>query len=275
MAASIDQMEEQIEEYIESLTAITAEKERITAELELARRIQAAMLPHEFPPFPTRKEFDLYASMTPAREVGGDFYDYFLIDEDHLCLVIADVSGKGVPGALFMMVSKIILQSCAMLGCSAAEILTKTNEAICSNNQVDMFVTVWLGILELSTGKLTAANAGHEYPVFKRPGEPFTILKDKHGLVIGGMEGVRYREYELQLQPGTKLFVYTDGVPEATNPRNEMFGTQGMLDTLNRMPEADPETLLREVHMAVDRFAQGAEQFDDLTMLCLEYRGAT
>jgi len=274
LAASIDQMEERIGDYIENITAITAEKERITAELDLAGRIQEAMLPHEFPPFPGRKEFDLYASMTPAKEVGGDFYDYFLIDEDHLCLVIADVSGKGVPGALFMMVAKIILQSCAMLGRSAAEILTKTNEALCSNNQVNMFVTVWLGILELSTGKLTAANAGHEYPVFKRPGESFELMKDRHGLVIGGMEGVRYREYELRLLPGTKLFLYTDGVPEATDPDNMMFGTQRMLDTLNRMPEADPETLLREVHAAVDRFVQGAEQFDDLTMLCLEYRGA-
>ena len=190
LAASIDRMEEQVEDYIENLTRITAEKERISTELSLATHIQAAMLPHIFPPFPDRTEFDIYATMDPAKEVGGDFYDFFLIDDDHLCLVMADVSGKGVPAALFMMASKIILQSCAMLGQSPAEILTKTNEAICSNNQEEMFVTVWLGILELSTGKLTAANAGHEYPVLKLPDGSFELLKDKHGFVIGGMEGV-------------------------------------------------------------------------------------
>ena len=274
LAQSIDQMEEQVAQYIENLTTITAERERIGAELDLAKRIQGAMLPHKFPPFPERTEFDVYASMTPAKEVGGDFYDFFLIDEDHLCVLIADVSGKGIPGALFMMASKIILQSCAMLGNSAAEILNKTNEAICSNNQAEMFITVWLGILEISTGRLTAVNAGHEYPVLKVGDGPFEILKDKHGIVVGGMEDIRYKEYELQLEKGTKLFVYTDGVPEATDAQNQMFGSRRMLEALNEKPDAVPQEILENMHRAVDDFVQGAEQFDDMTMLCLDYHGA-
>ena len=273
LAASIDQMEEQIETYVTDITKITAERERINTELSLATRIQAAFVPHVFPPFPDRTEFELYASMDPAKEVGGDFYDFFLIDEEHLGLVIADVSGKGVPAALFMMVSKIILQSCAMLGQSPAEILNKTNEAICSNNQEGMFVTVWLGILEISTGKLTAANAGHEYPLLRSPGGDFALYKDRHGFVIGGMSEAKYREYELQLEPGSKLFVYTDGVSEAKNVDRELFGDERILAALNRAPEASPEMILQNVRQAVDDFVQEAEQFDDLTMLCLEYRG--
>ncbi len=273
LAGSIDHMEAQIQHYVRDLTKITAEKERIGTELKLAEQIQASMLPSNFPPFPGRTEFDIYAAMDPAREVGGDFYDFFFIDEDHLCLVMADVSGKGIPGALFMMISKVILQSCAMLGKSAAEILTKTNEALCSNNKVEMFVTVWLGILELSTGKLTASNAGHEYPVLKRDGGNYELYKDPHGFVIGGMDGLKFKEYELQLQPGDKLFLYTDGVPEATDQNEQLFGTGRMLDALNRDPDADPEQILRNVRDAVNSFVQDAEQFDDLTMLCMEYKG--
>ena len=273
LAASIDNMEEQIQRYVENLTRVTAEKERIGAELALATRIQAAMLPHVFPPFPDRKEFDIFASMDPAKEIGGDFYDFFLIDDDHLCVVMADVSGKGIPAALFMMASKIILQSCAMLGNSAAEILTRTNEAVCSNNPEEMFITVWLGILEISTGKLTAVNAGHEYPVLKRADGGFEMLKGKHGLVIGAMEGVKYKEYKLQLFPGDKLFVYTDGVPEATDAENNLFGTGRMLAALNAAAEEGPEQILKRVRGAVDAFVKDAEQFDDLTMLCMEYKG--
>ena len=260
-------------EYIETVKRVTAEKERIGTELSMATKIQAAMLPHIFPPFPDRQEFDIFGSMDPAKEVGGDFFDYFLVDDDHLCMVIADVSGKGVPAALFMMASKIILQSVAMLGGSPAEILTRTNEAICSNNEAQMFVTVWLGILEISTGKLTCANAGHEYPVLKRPDGNFELFKDKHGFVIGGMDGIKYKEYTLQLEPGAKLFVYTDGVAEATNAQNELFGTARMIDALNRKPDAVPLDVLKNVRQAVDGFVQNAEQFDDLTMLCMAYKG--
>ena len=273
LAASFEDLSKKTKKYIEDITQITREKERVSTELHMAELIQQSMLPHTFPPFPDRHEFDIYASMDPAREVGGDFYDFFFIDEDHLCMVIADVSGKGVPAALFMMISKTILQSCAMLGRSVSEILNKTNEALCSNNQVEMFVTIWLGVLEISTGKLTAANAGHEYPAIRRADGSFELLRDKHGLVIGAMDGLRYDEYELRLQPGDKLFVYTDGVPEATDAENRMFGTERMLEALNEQGGAKPERLLESVRRAVDGFVKDAEQFDDLTMMCLEYRG--
>ena len=259
--------------YMEQVVKVTAEKERIGAELSLATEIQTSMLPHIFPAFPMRKEFDIYASMDPAKEVGGDFYDYFLIDDDHLGLVIADVSGKGVPAALFMMASKIILQSVAMQGYSPAEILRRTNNAVCSNNEAEMFVTVWMGILEISTGKLTAANAGHEFPALRQPGGAFALYKDKHGFVIGGMEGVRYKEYEIQLEPGSKLFVYTDGVAEATSAEQELFGTERMINALNTDPDAAPQEILKNVRAGVDSFVKEAEQFDDLTMLCVEYKG--
>ena len=250
------------------------ESSRLETELTMASSIQADMLPNIYPAFPDRPEFDIYASMDPAKEVGGDFYDFFLVDDDHLCLVMADVSGKGVPAALFMMASKIIIASHAKLGKSPAQILTDTNAAICSNNREEMFVTVWLGILELSTGKLTAANAGHEYPVLRHEGGDFELIKDKHGFVIGGMEGIRYKEYVLQMKPGSKLFLYTDGVPEATNAQSELFGPERMTKALNKATAASPENILKQVRADVDAFVKEAEQFDDLTMLCVEYRGA-
>ncbi len=273
LAGSIDHMEEQIYAYIENITSITAEKQRILTELNLATRIQAAMLPNVFPAFPERADFDIYASMAPAKEVGGDFYDYFLVDDDHLCIVMADVSGKGVPAALFMMASKIILANNAMLGKSPKEILTDTNNTICSNNREEMFVSVWLGILELSTGKLTASNAGHEYPVLRKPDGKFELFKDKHGFVIGGMDGVVYSEYEIDLKSGSKLFLYTDGVPEATNAEEELFGNERMVAALNKDASASSEEILGNVRSAVDEFVKNAEQFDDLTMLCIEYNG--
>ncbi|MBQ8067031.1 MAG: SpoIIE family protein phosphatase [Solobacterium sp.] len=251
---------------------ITAERERVETELHLAHDIQESMLPQDFPPFPERKEFDIYASMDPAKEVGGDFYDFFLIDDDHLGLVIADVSGKGVPAALFMMISKTVLQSCAMLGRSPKEVLEKTNEGLSSNNKVGMFVTIWFGILEISTGTLTAANAGHEYPaIYRKETGKFELLKDKHGLVIGGLKNVNYEEYQIHLNPGDKLFVYTDGVPEATAADNEMFGTDRMIDALNVHPDASVKETLVDIRAAVDAFVKEAEQFDDLTMMCVEY----
>ena len=249
------------------------ERQRIGNELSMATKIQTALLPHDFPPFPDRKEFDIYASMNPAREVGGDFYDFFMVDDDHLCMVIADVSGKGVPAAMFMTITKTIMKTYAKLGQSASEVFYRANEAICANNRMDMFVTVWLGILEISTGKLTAANAGHEYPVIKRAGGTYDLFKDKHGLVIGGMEGMKYKEYEIQLAPGDAIFLYTDGVPEATDKNNKMFGLERMIRALNEDPEASPEQVLHNVREAVDDFVKNAEQFDDLTMLSLDYKG--
>ncbi|MBR1659457.1 MAG: SpoIIE family protein phosphatase [Oscillospiraceae bacterium] len=261
-------------DYIGQIRRITAEKQRIDTELALATRIQADMLPSVFPPFPERAEFDLYALMDPAKEVGGDFYDFFLIDNEHLGLVMADVSGKGIPAALFMMMSKMLVQNCAKTGASPAEVLRIVNNQICANNREEMFVTVWFGVLDTRTGKIIAANAGHEYPVLMNAGGQFELVRDKHGFVIGGMEGVRYREYELQLTPGAKLFVYTDGVPEATSAEQELFGTERMLDALNSDTAASPEQVLKQVRAAVDGFVKEAEQFDDLTMLCLEYRGS-
>ena len=273
LALIMEDMETDLNEIEGSLTAITAQNERISTELTLATRIQAAFVPHIFPPFPNRPEFDIYASMEPAKEVGGDFYDFFLIDEDHLGLVMADVSGKGVPAALFMMVTKIILKNSAMLGQGPAAVLTKANESISANNQEDMFVTVWIGVLEISTGRLTCANAGHEYPVFRKPGGSFEVIKDKHGFVVGGMSGIKYREYELQLEPGAKLFLYTDGVPEASNAANELFGMERMLAALNTAPDDVSKGILSNVHRALRSFVKDVEQFDDVTMLCLDYKG--
>ena len=242
------------------------------SELSMATEIQASMLPSLFPAFPTREEFDLYASMDPAKEVGGDFYDFFMIDDDHLGLVIADVSGKGVPAALFMMISKTIVHNFATIGLSAAEALNKANETLCTQNKMEMFVTVWLGILEISTGKMNCASAGHEYPAICHDGR-FELLKDPHGLVLGAMDISRYKGYDINLGAGDKIFVYTDGVAEATNLNDELFGTDRMIDALNSKPEAKPEETLRTVRAAVDGFVGAAEQFDDLTMLCLEYKG--
>ena len=251
------------------------EQERLVQELSTARQIQRSALPHIFPPFPEREEFDLFASMDPARDVGGDFYDFFLVDDNHLCLVIADVSGKGIPGALFMMLTKRIIEDFARSELSPSEILEKTNESLCDNNQAEMFVTVWLGILEISTGNLIAANAGHEYPVIRNKSGRFALYKDKHGFVIGGMQGIRFREYELQLAPGDKFFVYTDGLPEATSSGGEMFGTDRMVSTLNTCADSSPEEILQKVKITADTFVGDAEQFDDITMMCLEYRGVS
>ena len=248
-------------------------QEQIVRELSMAKQIQESMLPHIFPPFPERTEIDLFASMDPARDVGGDFYDFFFLDEDHLCLIMADVSGKGIPGAMFMMLSKRIIEDSARQVHSPAEILARTNEALCDNNQTQMFVTVWFGILEISSGKLTAANAGHEYPMFRKQDGRFELYKDRHGFVVGGMASVRYKDYEVQLLPGDKLFVYTDGVPEATAADGEMFGTDRMIAALNTCAEGSPAEILESVRKSVDAFVGDAEPFDDLTMMCLTYRG--
>ena len=252
---------------------LAKEQARIVEELNTARQIQSSVLPHIFPPFPERREIDLYATMDPARDVGGDFYDFFFIDEDHLCLVIADVSGKGIPASLFMMFSKRIIEDYAKAEHSVSEVLARTNDALCDNNQAEMFVSVWLGILELSTGMLTAANAGHEYLVLGNRDTGFTLIKDRHDFVIGGIQGMKYREYTLHMDPGDKLFVYTDGVPEATAGTGKMFGTDRMLDALNSCADGTPEEILRAVRSAVDAFVGEAEQFDDLTMMCVEFKG--
>ena len=260
-------------DYTEHLTRATAEKERVSTELRTASNIQESMLPNIFPAFPERSEFDLYASMTPAKEVGGDFYDFFLIDDRHLALVIADVSDKGVPAALFMMSSKILINYRAQMGGNPSEILGAVNAQICKNNTTKMFVTVWLGILDLETGVLTCANAGHEYPIVRGQDGVFRLLKDKHGLVIGGMESSKYTDYEIQMMPGDAIFVYTDGVPEANNADGEFYGLERMEAVLNRLSDCAPQELLQGIKADVDAFTGEADRFDDLTMLCLTYKG--
>ena len=255
------------------IVSMMSELDRLDRELELAADIQLSMLPMNFPPFPDRREFDLYASMTPAREVGGDFYDFFLIDEDHLGLVIADVSGKGIPAALFMMVSKTLIKNQMMTGCDPARALEHVNLQLAEKNSAMMFVTVWLAVIELSTGKGLVCNAGHEKPALRRSGELYGLLAYKHNMFLGVNKKAKYQNREFQLAPGDSLFVYTDGVPEAANGKSEMFGGEGLVRTLNENPDADPEATVHHVHDAVDRFAAGAEQFDDITMLCFRYNG--
>ncbi|MBR0119899.1 MAG: serine/threonine-protein phosphatase, partial [Eubacterium sp.] len=235
--------------------------------------LQMDMVPNKFPAFPERDEFDLFASMTPAKEVGGDFYDFFLIDDDHLYIVIADVSGKGIPAAMFMILAKGVLANQIIKSRSPAQALADANEELCRNNTNSLFVTVWLGILTISTGKLVAANAGHEFPVIKDPGGSFEYLKDKHGLVLGGRTGMKYTEYEIDLKPGSKLFVYTDGAPEANNEAEEQFGADRLLSSINQTDDPDPKEIISGMRSAIEKFTGDAEQFDDLTMLCLKYIG--
>ncbi|MCR5346294.1 MAG: SpoIIE family protein phosphatase [Fretibacterium sp.] len=273
LAQTIDRMETDIRSYIEDLTRATREKEQIKAELHVARKIQADMLPREFPPFPDRKEFEIFATMTPAKEVGGDFYDFFFTDRDHLALVIADVSGKGVPAALFMVIAKTLIKDRAQMGGTPSEILDAVNNRLCDGNSEGFFVTVWLGILEVSTGKLTSANAGHEYPVIKRAGGMWELIKDNHSPAVAVRSGLKFRENSLELRPGDSLYLYTDGVAEATNAENDLYGTDNMTAALNRHPDEPMEELLVSMKREVDTFVGDAPQFDDITMMGLQYWG--
>ena len=241
-------------------------------ELGLATNIQQQMLPTIFPAFPDRKEFDVYAIMEPAKEVGGDFYDFFLIDDDHLGIVIADVSDKGVPAALFMMASKIMVQNYAMIGYSPKEVLTRVNKQICSNNQSEMFVTIWFGVLDLKTGVLTASNGGHERPIIKNPDGHFEVLNDKHNLVVGYFAETPYSEYCIKLEKGSKLYVYTDGVTEARDD-NSQFGMDRLVANLVTLEEQTPDNICNGVLSELRTFMGDNLQFDDITMLCLEYHG--
>ncbi|MBR2571405.1 MAG: PP2C family protein-serine/threonine phosphatase [Clostridia bacterium] len=250
-----------------------AKQEQIDQELAMAREIQTNALPREFPAFPGRTEFSLYASMTPAKEVGGDFYDFFLIDDDHLALVIADVSGKGIPAALFMMVSKTLIKTQMLSGCDPATALERVNAQLCERNSSMMFVTVWLAVLQISTGKGLACNAGHEHPALQRAGGDFELIKYKHDRFIGVRKDSRYNNREFELHPGDCLFVYTDGVPEATAGSMEMFGEERLTELLNACKGRGPEEILPKVKSDVDAFVGDAEQFDDLTMLCIRYNG--
>lgn len=273
LSDDITQLAQEMDDYYTRIETITKERERISTELGLASRIQASMLPSSFPAFPEREEFDIFASMTPAKAVGGDFYDFYMIDEDHLCITMADVSGKGVPASLFMMIAMIMLRNHARSGKSPSRTLTDVNNLICANNKEEMFVTVWIGVLELSTGKLTFANAGHEYPAIKPAGGKYEIIKGRHGFIVGGMPDMIYREETITIKPGSSIFLYTDGVPEATAEDRSMYGTGRMIEALNSDQEASPEKVVKNIIDSVDGFVKDAEQFDDMTLMCLTYKG--
>ena len=269
---AVKKMEIDIDNFIVHISKITAEKERIGAELNVATQIQADMLPRIFPAFPERKEFDIYATMNPAKEVGGDFYDFFLVDDDHLAVVIADVSGKGVPAALFMVIAKTLIKNHAQNKDTPGIVFTQTNAQLCEGNDAGLFVTAWMGVLEISTGSFIYVNAGHNPPLLKRAGGAYEWLKSRPGFVLAGMEGVRYRENSLQLEPGDCLYLYTDGVTEATSGAQELFGEERLQHTLNESKDLPVDQLLPKVKQAIDTFVGEAEQFDDITMLGLEYR---
>lgn len=273
LSDSFSRMMEDINSYVVNLARMTAEKERIGAELNVATQIQADMLPRIFPAFPERTEFDIFASMNPAKEVGGDFYDFFLVDENHLAIVIADVSGKGVPAALFMVIAKTLIKNHAQLGECPADVFTNVNEQLCEGNEAGLFVTGWMGILDLTTGQFIYVNAGHNPPLLMRSGENFEYLKSRAGFVLAGMEGIRYRQAELTLLPGDRLYLYTDGVTEATDIHAELYGEDRLQNALNQYKTLPIQEMCSGIKSSVYEFFGEADQFDDITMLAIEFKG--
>ena len=271
LSDAMKKMEQDIKDYIANLTAVTAEKERIGAELNVATQIQADMLPRIFPTFTDKKEYELFASMDPAKEVGGDFYDFFIIDDTHLGLVVADVSGKGVPAALFMVIAKTLIKNRAMMGGTPGEVLAYANDQLCEGNDAELFVTVWFAIIDVTTGKGIAANAGHEHPAIRRAGGQFELSIYKHSVAVATMEGIKFREHEFELGHGDTLFCYTDGVTEATDAHNVLFGNDRLLAALNKDPDANAEQICKNVKESINEFVGEAPQFDDITMLCVKF----
>jgi sigma-B regulation protein RsbU (phosphoserine phosphatase) len=271
LASSLQSMELEIGSYLRDIDRYSMERARLDTELDLARKIQAGVLSTDFDPVRERSGADIFATMAPAKEVGGDFYDFFFTDPEHLCLVIADVSGKGVPAALFMMIAKALIKNRLKSGDSPSEALYHVNRQICEYNLGDMFVTVWACMIELSTGKAVDVNAGHEHPVIRHEGGEYELIKYKHNTAIGVMEDMEYNEHEFYLKKGDMLFVYTDGLPEATDRKEEMFGSVRMLETLNRYRKEAPKELLIGIRDTVGEFVGEREPFDDLTMMALEW----
>jgi sigma-B regulation protein RsbU (phosphoserine phosphatase) len=256
---------------IDNIQDITAEKERIGAELNVATKIQASMLPCIFPPFPELKEFDIYAEMHPAKEVGGDFYDFFLVDQNKLVVVIADVSGKGVPAALFMVIAKTLIKNQAQMDKPLNEVFAAVNNQLCENNDANMFVTAFIGMLEINTGKFTYVNAGHNPPIIKQGDRGFTWLTTKPGIILGTMEDMRFKMMETILEEEDMLFLYTDGVNEAMNREDKLFGSERILEVLNagRGKDNHIHDYIKDMLHEIEVFADGAEQADDITMLIL------
>ena len=276
LAKSVEKMSVDMNRYIADLTHATAEKERLGAELNVATKIQAEMLPRVFPPYENHPEIELYASMTPAKEVGGDFYDFFMIDDDHFAVAVADVSGKGVPAALFMVIAKTLLKDAACLFKTPAEIFEHVNNTLCEGNESGLFVTCWMGILELSTGKLTFANAGHTSPVLEKAGQ-ISYIQTKPNLMLAALAGISYKNNEIMLAPGDKLFLYTDGVTEASDKNNNLYGEERLLAVLKKdeVKTLNPKELLNFVNDDVECFVDGAAQFDDITMLGMVFKSNT
>ena len=272
LSRSIDKMETDMVNYIDNLTTVTAERERIGTELNFAKQIQYSSLPTKFPAFPNREEFDVYAYMKPAKEVGGDFYNFVLVDDDHLAVWIGDVSDKGVPAALFMMSINIMINIRTCMGGTPSEIMAFVNDNICEHNGENMFITIWLGILEISTGRLTFVNAGHEDMAVYREGGEFELYKTKHNIAVGIQSGMVYKGFEMQLGKGDKIFIYTDGVPEATDPYDTLFNTDRMISALNEKKDGSPQEFLEIVYTRVKEFVGDRTQFDDLTMVGLELK---
>ena len=273
LSESVLKMEIGIKEYIANITKITAEKERIGAELNVAKQIQADLLPSIFPAFPGRKEFDIFASMDPAKEVGGDFYDFFMVDEDHLVFLIADVSGKGVPAALFMVIAKTLIKNQVLKGEEPSAVFEAVNNQLCENNKEGMFVTAWMGMLEVSTGNLIYVNAGHNPPLIKGEDGIFRYLECNPCFILAGMEGIPYQQENIQLKTGDSIYLYTDGVTDTINLKEEMYGEDRLEAVLNVHKEEAPEEILTAIKKELETFAGEAEQFDDVTMLGFKYIG--
>ena len=272
LSQSFNFMLAELENYIANLSKVTAEKERIGAELDIAKHIQASMLPCIFPAFPERKEFDIYATMEPAKEVGGDFYDFFMVDDTHLAIVMADVSGKGVPAALFMVIGKTLIKDHTTPGRDLGKVFTEVNQLLCESNSEELFITAFEGVLDLVTGEFVYVNAGHEMPFICKAGGDFEPYKIRAGFVLAGMEGMKYRAGSTRLEPGDKIFQYTDGVTEATNLKNELYGMNRLGAILNKVKGGTPNDILPAIKKDIDEFVGDADQFDDITMLCLEYK---
>ena len=270
-----DELSDGINNMVGRLGGLINEAEKkINEELAMAAEIQVSFLPREFPAFPDRDEFELFASMVPAKEVGGDFYDFFFTDEDHLALVIADVSGKGIPAAMFMVMAKDKLRhSVKKHGTNVSEAVREANEELCRENEAGLFVTIWVGVLTISTGHVDYVDAGHDYPAIYRAGKRFKIDRDVHCAMAGIMSGVEFPSGSFELHAGDILYLYTDGVTEATDASDEMFRMERMLEVLNQNPDAPVEKIDAAVRAAIADFVKDAPQFDDMTMLVFRYKG--
>lgn len=272
---SFTQMNEKVEKYQTELVEMTADSARMQTELSVAEGIQNAMLVTDFPAFPECPQFELHASMDAASVVGGDFYDFYKLDDNHIALVVADVSGGNVSGAMFMMRSIVSLRLKSVAKLDPAAILYEVNNDLCNRNSEQMFVTVWLGILDISTGKLLCSNGGHERPAISRNGGSFEYIDNPHDFVLGGLENMEYKNYEIQLNPGDIIFQYSDGVTEENNRNEELYGEERLLSALSECVKLEPEQVIESMRKRLREFADGAVQSDDITMLCIKYTGSS